>query len=190
MVSIQRSAIGLFHHPSIIAMWLVLFLMVGLRDARGQWIVSINGSAQIESTIGSSQLGFFELAMNPFIVEPPLTMSPPLLFLPIYSQPKSILGTFLEEGDQAIPSQYGLRQTYPNPFNPSTIIRFDVPRASEVKLEVFDILGRRIATLLDGAMTPGSHEIVFDAGNLSSGQYLVRMQAGRFIEVQSITLMK
>jgi hypothetical protein len=135
--------------------------------------------------------------MNPFLVSSTSTStstsantSSPVLFLPIYARPMSLLGTFTEGGNGALPSQFALGQNYPNPFNPSTMIRYELPVASVVKLEVFDILGRRVATLVNGQMPAGRHEVKLDAGNLSSGQYLVRIQAGRFAQVRSITLMK
>lgn len=64
-----------------------------------------------------------------------------------------------------------LNQNYPNPFNPSTNISFSIPRTGSVKAEVFDMLGRKVATLVDGNLTAGTHQFRFDGSNLSSGIY-------------------
>jgi len=95
-----------------------------------------------------------------------------------------------EEFRGDIPKQFQLYQNYPNPFNPSTNLRFDLPIAGEVRMEVFDISGRKISTLIDERMNAGTHTIRFDASALSSGIYLVRLRSGSFTKVQKITLIK
>ena len=77
--------------------------------------------------------------------------------------------------DESLPAQYVLDQNYPNPFNPVTNIAFEVPGQSEVRIAVFDVTGRQVAVLVDGAVAAGRHEISFDARGLSSGTYLIRM---------------
>lgn len=90
-----------------------------------------------------------------------------------------------------LPEQFKLHQNYPNPFNPSTNIRFELPEAADIRLEVFDILGRRVATLLSGQELPaGTHTQVFDAGHLSSGVYLYRLSTGTQVKTQKMTLVK
>ena len=100
-------------------------------------------------------------------------------------------------GTQAveIPEDFALHANYPNPFNPTTTIRFDVPEASDVRLEVYDMMGRRVATLVNGQMAAGKYEATWharsDAGTaVASGVYLYRMQAGAFESVQRMVLMK
>ncbi|MBK6913953.1 MAG: T9SS type A sorting domain-containing protein [Ignavibacteriales bacterium] len=88
------------------------------------------------------------------------------------------------------PMEYSLDQNYPNPFNPSTTIRFSLPEASIVKIKVFNALGEEVASLADKLYEPGSHEIIFNAVDLTSGIYFVRMEAGAFISTKKITLMK
>ncbi len=75
------------------------------------------------------------------------------------------------------PVRYSLEQNYPNPFNPSTTIRFAMPRQGHVLLEVYNVLGERIATLVSGLTPAGSHEVKFDAHGLASGMYIYRLQA-------------
>ena len=80
-------------------------------------------------------------------------------------------------GEDGTPVSFGLAQNYPNPFNPTTNIRFQVPEAADVRLAVYDRLGREVAVILDGRMDAGSHEARFDATGLASGVYLYKLQA-------------
>ena len=81
-------------------------------------------------------------------------------------------------------------QNYPNPFNPVTTIKFDIPNDGVVQLEIFDILGRRIITLVDEYKTAGSYEKVFNASSLASGVYVYKLQAGDFISSKKMILLK
>lgn len=96
----------------------------------------------------------------------------------------------LEQGGQ--PQQIRLLQNYPNPFNPQTLIEFEVPEAMQVRLEVFDVLGRRVAVPLQGPVAGGRHTVRFDAGalNLSGGVYVVRLQAGAQVKTRSMMFVK
>lgn len=76
-----------------------------------------------------------------------------------------------------LPHKFALSQNYPNPFNPETKIKFDVAKKSDVKLKVFDVLGREVTTLVDKELRAGSYEIDFKAGNLSSGIYFYTLKA-------------
>lgn len=89
-----------------------------------------------------------------------------------------------------LPQQYSLKQNYPNPFNPQTRIAFQLPAARDVTLEVFDLLGRRVAALVDGPLDAGDHAITFNAANLPNGTYLYRLRAGGFEEMKSMVLLK
>lgn len=79
---------------------------------------------------------------------------------------------------------------YPNPFNPSTSIKYSVPSASRVKLEVYNIQGQLVATLVDEQKPSGQHEVRFDASNLSSGVYFYRVTTGNFAKTNKFTLIK
>ena len=88
------------------------------------------------------------------------------------------------------PKSFTLYQNFPNPFNPSTTLRFDVPRTSSVSVTVYDVLGRKVATLLDETRTAGSYEVLWDAGGCASGVYLCRMRAGSFVETKKVLLLR
>ncbi len=90
----------------------------------------------------------------------------------------------------SIPRNYYLAQNYPNPFNPVTIIRFQIKRLSDVKLIVYDMLGREVATLVNEEMKPGTYEADWDASNFSSGVYFYKIVAGEFVQTNKMVLMK
>jgi hypothetical protein len=99
--------------------------------------------------------------------------------------------TSIDGNYSEIPREYELEQNFPNPFNPSTRIRIGVPAdAGPVKLEVFDLLGRKVATLVDGGLSAGWQTVTFDAENLNSGIYLYRLEAAGQITVKKMMLLK
>jgi hypothetical protein len=89
-----------------------------------------------------------------------------------------------------IPNDFELRQNYPNPFNPTTTITYSIPQSSYVLLEVYDMMGQKIATLVDGVKSPGVHTTTFDATNLSSGTYIYRITTNGFSETKTMFLIK
>lgn len=89
-----------------------------------------------------------------------------------------------------LPQHVTLHQNYPNPFNPITQIAFEIPERTTVRLEVFNIQGQRIATLLNGEAQPGSYAIPFDGSQLASGVYLYRLSVGQTILTRKMTLVK
>lgn len=88
------------------------------------------------------------------------------------------------------PTSFELRGNYPNPFNPTTVIRYSIPVTAEVNLTVFDMLGREVAVLVNGTQNAGSYDVSFNAANLSSGVYLYRLQSGNFVQTQKMMLVK
>jgi hypothetical protein len=96
-----------------------------------------------------------------------------------------------EPGDH--PDGTQLAQNYPNPFNPSTVIGFRVSGAdggTPLRLAVYDVIGREVAVLVDGMMPAGAHQVAFDAGNLSSGIYLYRLETGGRTYTRRMILLK
>ncbi len=88
------------------------------------------------------------------------------------------------------PKVFALSQNYPNPFNPTTKINYELSKASHVLLKIYDMLGREIATLVDGQKNAGSYQTTFDGSRFSSGVYLYRIQAGTFTATKKFVLMK
>ena len=115
------------------------------------------------------------------IVDPPLGNGVPL-------------GTFtftLEGGQTDVPEVAAASlHNAPNPFNPATNIHFSLPRAGHVRLDVFDLAGRRVANLIDGERASGPHSVSFSPDNLGSGVYLYRLQTDRLQLVQKMTLLE
>ncbi len=94
------------------------------------------------------------------------------------------------ENGKAVPSIFGLRQNYPNPFNPTTTIEYSVAKSTFVSLKVYDVLGRLVTTLVKERKSPGHYAVRFNAGNLASGIYFYRLNAGKFTQVKKMILMK
>ncbi len=88
------------------------------------------------------------------------------------------------------PDRLQLNQNYPNPFNPVTTIGFALPAASDIHLSVYNMLGQQVAVLMNEHVSAGQHSVSFDAGNLASGTYIYRLQAGEQVMTRSLTLVK
>lgn len=101
-----------------------------------------------------------------------------------------------EEVDQAeLPKEFGLRQNYPNPFNPATIIEYALPKTSEVKIQIYNILGQKMSTLVNEPQEPGYKMIHWDGKDdsgkeVSSGVYFYRIEAGNFVKCKKMILLK
>ncbi len=100
------------------------------------------------------------------------------------------LGTSNEDITTALPTDFELKQNYPNPFNPTTNISFGIPQASQVRLSVYNLLGQEVKVLVNERRTAGWHEVTFDATNLSSGIYIMRIVSGSFVESRKMMLIK
>jgi hypothetical protein len=95
-----------------------------------------------------------------------------------------------EESTDEIPAMVQLEQNYPNPFNPETLIRIGLPEAGPVRLEVFDLTGRRVAVLADAEMPAGMHTLRFNAAGLASGFYIARLTAGGTVQHRKMLLVR
>jgi hypothetical protein len=92
--------------------------------------------------------------------------------------------------EQSIPSVLSLLQNYPNPFNASTLIEYSLPSASDITIEIYDILGRKVETLVQGEQQSGFHQIIWNAEDASSGMYFYRINAGEYTEAKKMLLLK
>jgi len=97
-----------------------------------------------------------------------------------------------EDADNQInnPEQYYLEQNHPNPFNPSTVIKYGLKKSGFVTLNVYDVLGNKVATLVNGFQLAGDHQVSFDASNLSSGFYFYKLTTGNFTQTRKMILEK
>ena len=101
--------------------------------------------------------------------------------------------TVLPSGIQrtgSVVNNYELAQNFPNPFNPSTTIKFSIPKSSFVTLKIYDISGREIQTLVNNNLPIGAYNFTFDATEISSGVYFYKIVAGNFIEIKRMALVK
>jgi photosystem II stability/assembly factor-like uncharacterized protein len=103
---------------------------------------------------------------------------------------KDTLVTDVKEHTQVFPNKFALFQNYPNPFNPYTTIEFEVPQNEYVKIEIYNMLGQKVKTMLDKEVESGKHKIEFNALGLSSGVYLYQLKAGEFINSKKMILLK
>ncbi len=106
-----------------------------------------------------------------------------------YESPHAVPVGILETGNQ-IPDKFILYPNYPNPFNPVTHIRFDLPKNGKVQLMVYDILGCQVSILVNEKMVAGSHEIQWDARDIPTGVYLYHIKAGEFVQTRKMILLK
>ncbi len=98
--------------------------------------------------------------------------------------------TDVQEEETTLPTTLHLAQNYPNPFNPSTTIEFDLPVQGHVQLDVFNMLGQKVATLANGQFEAGSHNIMFDAAALPSGIYMYKLNVGQESRMRKMVVMK
>jgi len=98
---------------------------------------------------------------------------------------------FEEEPNNIQPYDVKLFQNYPNPFNPTTTIKYALPKASKVKLGMFNVLGQKVAALINARQAAGYHEVTFNANGLPSGIYYYRLEAGeRIVKTRKLVLLK
>lgn len=108
------------------------------------------------------------------------------IYSPIQFEP--LVG--VDERPNTTPAEFELSQNYPNPFNASTIIKYELPYQSQVTIEVYDILGRKIATLQNGLQLAGYHQAIWRAEDVASGVYFCKLQAGDYVETKKMILVK
>ncbi|MGB5530304.1 MAG: T9SS type A sorting domain-containing protein, partial [Ignavibacteriaceae bacterium] len=95
-----------------------------------------------------------------------------------------------DTGILPIPVEYILEQNYPNPFNPSTTIEYSLPQNGFVTLKVYNVLGKEVATLINGQNEAGKHRVNFDATGLNSGVYFYRIESSSFVDTKKMILLR
>ena len=108
----------------------------------------------------------------------------------VWRRPLSEMVTFVNGSTDRVPVAYQLDQNYPNPFNPSTSISFTIPKQTQVRLQVFNVLGQLMATLVDESKPPGTYTVTWDPSTRPSGLYVYRMTAGNFVQTKKALLLK
>jgi len=108
----------------------------------------------------------------------------------VWYRPVSEITTMLSENNDGIPDRFFLHQNFPNPFNPSTQIKYSIPKSSQVTLKIFNTLGEDIETIVNEEKPTGTYELNWNAANLPSGVYFYRLQAGDFTSVKKMILLK
>jgi len=140
------------------------------------WLIMRGGRVEIT---GSSSFSFYELDNGQ-------------IRLQAESQPCEQLKTVFnyQEDVKAKPKTYVLSQNIPNPFNPSTIIQYELPEESQVTLQVYNTLGQEVASLVNEVQVAGNKTVVFDASNFPSGVYFYKLSAGSFTQIKKMLLIK
>ena len=108
----------------------------------------------------------------------------------VWYNPNGIMKVEVATQENVVPVQFSLSQNYPNPFNPTTRIAYELPTMAHVRLTVYDLLGREVATLVDKRQDAGSYTVSFDARGLASGMYLYRIEAGTFVKSAKMMMIK
>jgi hypothetical protein len=138
--------------------------------------VGLQGNFEIIAEIPSSNgVGTTEYSYQDANVQAGNTYSYRITDVSIYGYPTVHSNNIVEV---ALAGDFALEQNHPNPFNPTTSIRFSVPTTGQTRLDVYDMSGRLVTTLVNGQMTAGSHQATWNATNMPSGMYIYRLTAG------------
>jgi hypothetical protein len=96
----------------------------------------------------------------------------------------------VEQVGTTVPQTYALLQNYPNPFNPTTKIEYALPATQRVVLKMYDVLGREVQTLVNEQQAPGVYRVNVNAAGFASGVYFYRLEAGSFVQLRKMLLLK
>lgn len=144
----------------------------------------------IYADTSGAYLGEFSLTVPGFETVVYITDSDPGFQMPARPPDLPYNAVYTATESMELPERVTLDPAYPNPFNPTTRIAFGLPESGPVRLQVFDMLGRRVATLADGVMAPGRHEVTFHASGLPSGTYLYRLETAARVTTRTMVLVK
>ncbi len=177
-----------------------------VNDLASGWTYHWDGTSQVPYLINSSQTEFITFEdTNSIKLKVQYSVRQQLggimiweISQDLYSGKQPLLETIGETvrelasvvSEPTIVSNYKLFDNYPNPFNPTTKLSYQLSGVSHVTLRVYDVLGRELATLVDGDKMPGKYEVEFDGGKLSSGVYFYTLAAGNFLQTKKMLLLK
>ncbi len=147
-----------------------------------QGTIAVNGTQFITVTANVAAFPVGEYTAN-LTIDHNDTGSP-------YEVPVTVVVSLTANETSVLPTEFALNANYPNPFNPSTSLNFDVPNEAHVQLIVYNVRGQEVARPLDATVQAGRHTVTFNADNLPTGMYLVKMSAPNFDAVQKIVLLK
>lgn len=147
-------------------------------------VLDVSATSTILGQLTSLQL---DTQGNPHIAYYEVTSKSPLTGIVKYTTQNMITSVHQEAVN---PNKVELLQNYPNPFNPSTKIRYELPERSHVTLKIFNLLGRKLATLVDEEKGAGRYEVSWDAGRFAAGLYFYRLQTGEFAETKKLLLLR
>jgi hypothetical protein len=172
------------HYPSGDDMqWVVYQANTPFSSDLDTGYVDVEVIMTVGNTNGTFNIGYF-------VSNAALDFTDPKYYSVSLENPITVSGGTGIAVDKALPRRYELAQNFPNPFNPTTTISFEVPVTGQVKLSVYNLLGKEVATLINGRVSAGSHQVIFDASNLQSGIYYYRLESGDFVATKKLLLLK
>jgi len=155
-----------------------------LQGAKGTIQMRIKGNEQdlykVEISTGANKSIYHVYADSTLSI--PSSVNQVIIYNPLL--------TDVKDAPRTPPESYSLSNNYPNPFNPTTNIKYSIPKAGHVLLQVYNMLGQRVATLVDKQQNAGYYTISFNASQLASGVYFYRIKAGSFVKTQKMMLIK
>jgi len=165
------------------------YILIGNKDEKDLYIAKLNEGGEIQWTkMLNDWCGIFiEQTLDNGYIAVAYSSQPDdgnTLILRLATDPTNI-----EQRLPSIPSSFTLEQNYPNPFNPVTIINYRLPMSSEVQLSIYNLLGQKVATLVDRKQKAGTYQVEWDASAFASGIYYYRIQAGEFQDVKKMILL-
>jgi Secretion system C-terminal sorting domain len=108
----------------------------------------------------------------------------------VWRRPLSEMITAVKDKGGNAPERFSLFRNYPNPFNPSTVIKYRLSTAGQVTLKIYDVLGRELTTLVSSHQAAGNHSVTFDGSSLASGVYLCRLESSSYTATMKLLLLK
>jgi len=168
--------------------WLPDHWIISLTDVVTGMHVDMREEKIYQFQVSESMVRHDFLPQEPGIISIPVVEQEARIKISIHPEPIADLENSETEGER--PDVVRLKQNYPNPFNPTTNINFYLPEQSAVKIGIYNVVGQRVAVLLENVLSAGEHSIMWDASEMPSGIYIVQLEAGNRIQTKKMTLVK